>query len=138
MSDAANTSPKLSQPLSTGGLTTLLVGLCVYLPSEHQQPAILCASFASPLLVHLAFKIFLRISVDGELLKYIASLNRDLKRQRKELKRKNLPSNLRDSLQEMESETVILLARAHQDYASGKLSLKPVKNTALALDGETS
>ncbi|MGB8923452.1 MAG: hypothetical protein WCC61_18360 [Pseudomonas sp.] len=126
MSDGIVTSEKIGKPLSVGGIGTLLVGLCGFLPKEYQQIGILLSSFLSPLIIHLAFWIFIRVSIEPDLARYIGSLKRDLSMQRKQLKQLDPTSTYYKDMKECEGQTLLLLAKAHQDYSSGKLSLKSV------------
>lgn len=126
MSDKIGSPEKIGKPLSVGGITTLLIGICAYLPKEWQQIAILLSSFVSPIIIHVAFLVLVRVSVDPELTQYLGSLNRDLKNQRKQMKAVDPNSEVFKKLKEREETTVLLLATAHQDHSSGKLSLKAV------------
>jgi len=126
MSDVAGTSEKIGKPLSVGGITTLLVGLCGFLPEEYQKVGILLSSFISPLIIHLGFWIFVRVSVEPDLARYIGSLKRDLRMQRKQLKKLEPSSTYYKEIKECEGKTLLFLVSAHQDYSSGKLAIKSV------------
>lgn len=124
MSEATGTNDKIGKPLSVGGITTLLVGLCAYLDPEYQKIGILLSSFLSPLIIHLAFALMIRVSIDPELTKYLGALNRDLKNMRKQMKSLDKKSDAYKKIKAIEAQTIVLMASAHQDHASGKLSLK--------------
>ncbi|WP_157771856.1 hypothetical protein [Pseudomonas putida] len=126
MSATSNIPDKIGKPLSVGGITTLLIGLCSFLPKEHQQVAILASSFISPILVHAAFLVLVRVSVAPELTQYIGSLKRDLKTQRAQMKQLDPEGDGFKKLKALEEQTILLLATAHQDHSSGKLSLKSI------------
>lgn len=126
MNELAGTSEKIGKPLSVGGIATLLVGLCGYLPGDYQKIGILLSSFVSPLIIHLGFWIFVRVSIEPDLARYIGSLKRDLRMQRKQLKKIDRTSTAYKDIKKCEGKTLLLLVNAHQEYSSGKLAIKSV------------
>lgn len=126
MPESIGTTEKIGKPLSVGGVTTLLVGLCGYLSPEHQKIGILLSSFLSPLIIHIAFSILIRVTIDPSLTRYIGALKRDLRATTRQLKKLDKKSNAFKELTAHKEKTIFLMVSAHQDFASGKLSLKEI------------
>lgn len=131
MSDSIGSTEKIGKPLSVGGVTTLLVGLCSYLSPEYQKIGILISSFLSPLLIHLAFSVLIRVTIDPSLTRYLGALKRDMRSTNKQLKALDKGSEAYKTLTKHKEDTILLMTRAHQDFASGKLDLKTVAKPKL-------
>lgn len=115
--------PGYVQPLSTGGIGALLISLCSAAPKEYQDTLILISTFASPFLVSGGLKLMAIFDVPAELIQYKATLKRDLKAIKAELKSENLAETDKAELLQLAQRTRMLLLTAHQDFYSGKLKL---------------
>ena len=126
MSTQSKSAPGYVQPLSTGGIGALLISLSSHAPSEYREALILLATFASPFLVAIGLKLFAFFNVPNELIQYKATLKRDLKAAKTELKSEGLTEEHKKELTDFIQKTRMLHLRANQDYYSGALQLSPV------------
>lgn len=111
-------------PAGAGGLTMLLVGLCSKIPEADQQTGILIASFIGPILTHLFISAIHRYMVPTELAVYKKALRNDIADAKSGLKNLTQGSVEHKELLQVMSSSQVLLAKASQDYYSGKITVR--------------
>lgn len=126
MSDNQHSQKKFAHPFSTAGMGTVLFGLCQLLPKEHVATGLLICTIANPFLVSLLFLVYARYTVDPELIRYIAMLNRSMSQQKKMLKSGGLEPHIEQHIKSQLSQTQVKLASAYSDYANGTLKLDKI------------
>lgn len=116
-----------SQAYFTAGISGVITAGCLYFFGEDIKLlrlvlpiGALCAPFVTLVLVN----IFAFCNVDPALIKYKASLVRDLKKQKKILKDPHVNDETKQLIQALYSDTSMLLATANQDHINGAIEIK--------------
>ncbi|MBB3103759.1 hypothetical protein [Azomonas macrocytogenes] len=118
MTDNRNTAPQGLQASITAGIGTFATASCMkWLPPEDTQYWISVCTLLSPVVGYFVAKFFCSIDEPEELTKYKAWLNKDLTNQKKILKDKNVPEDVKKEVRQKYTETTLKLASANQDYS---------------------
>lgn len=119
MEDSPKIAPQGLQASITAGLGTFATASCMkWLPAEHAQYWVSATTLLVPVIGYLVAKFFYRIDEPEGLTQYKARLKRDLSSQKKILKDKNVSAEVKNSIREKYTSTMLKLASANQDYTA--------------------
>jgi len=119
MEDSPRSVPQGLQASITAGLGTFATASCMkWLPAEHAQYWVSATTLLVPVIGYFIAKFFTRIDEPEGLTQYKARLKRDMCSQKKILKDKNISAEVKESIKEKYTLTVLRLASANQDYTA--------------------
>ncbi|HHU4149465.1 hypothetical protein [Pseudomonas aeruginosa] len=119
----------LTQPGLTATVSSALIAIAAIcypddVSSGVRQAVAALIAVVSPFIVVALMRWYHKLDMDPDLLKTVNYYEKDLKFQRRQLKEKNLPDEVRKKIEGHMQSTLEKLATVHQDYASGNLKVK--------------
>jgi hypothetical protein len=122
MAETKKVAPQGLQASITAGLGAAATASCIqWIEPKYAQYWAGLASLIVPVIGYFAARVVAAMDEPEELTRYKARLNRDLKHQRKMLKDKNVPNEIKDGIKVKYGQTMLKLATANQDYDGGGL-----------------
>lgn len=117
MAEGQKTTPQGLQASITTALGTFATASCMkWIPAEHAQYWVGTVTLVVPAISYLITKFFTAIDEPEGLTQYKARLNRDLKHQKKLLKDKNVPDEVKQGVRQAYAQTLLKLSTANQHY----------------------
>lgn len=119
MEDSPKIAPQGLQASITAGLGTFATASCMkWLPAEDAQYWVSATTLIVPVVGYFIAKFFCRIDEPEGLTQYKARLKKDMSSQKKILRDKNVSAEVKNSIREKYTLTVLRLASANQDYTA--------------------
>lgn len=125
MADLRKGGPQSLQASITAGLGAAATASCIqWIDPKYAQYWAGLASLVVPIIGYIAARPVASMDEPEELTRYKARLNRDLTHQRKILKDKNVPADVKEGIKEKYGQTMLKLATANQDYNGHELVIE--------------
>lgn len=125
MADHKNGGPQSLQATITAGLGAAATASCIqWIDPRYAQYWAGLASLIVPVIGYFVARLVASMDEPEELTRYKARLNRDLKHQKKILKDKNIPSEIKEGIREKYGKTMLKLSTANQDYSGQGLVIE--------------
>ncbi|HBP6410101.1 hypothetical protein KZ854_13670 [Pseudomonas aeruginosa] len=125
MADLKKGGPQSLQASITAGLGAAATASCIqWIDPKYAQYWAGLASLVVPIIGYIVARLVASMDEPEELTRYKARLNRDLTHQRKILKDKNVPADVKEGIKEKYGQTMLKLATANQDYNGRELVIE--------------
>lgn len=117
MADTKKGGPQSLQATITAGLGAAATASCIqWIDPKYAQYWAGLASLIVPVIGYFAARLVASMDEPEELTRYKARLKRDLKHQKKILKDKHVPAEIKEGIKVKYAQTMLKLATANQDY----------------------
>lgn len=117
MTDGQKVGPQGVQATITAALGGIVTASCLkWIPAEHAQYWAGIASLVVPAIGYVIARVAASMDEPEELTRYKARLKRDLRNQKRMIRDRNIPSDIKDGLREKYGQTMLKLSTANQDY----------------------